>query len=66
MSKRVRATGKAQISARFHITGGCDTDKNLIVAAIYHADTGHLEAREFHQHRADALLAAEWFRTDDV
>lgn len=66
MSKRVRATGKAQISARFHITGGCDTDKNLIVAAIYHADTGHLEAREFHQHRADALLAAEWFRTQQV
>jgi transposase len=66
MSKRVRASGKAQISARYHITGGCDTDKNLIVAAIYHAETGDLEAREFHQHRDDALRAAEWFRSQQV
>lgn len=66
MTKRVRANGKTQVSVRFHITGGCDTDKNIIVAAIYRADCGHLEAREFRQHKADALRAAEWFRSEGV
>ena len=66
MSKRIHANGKALVQARYHITGGCDTDKNIIVAAVYHADTGNLEAREFHQHRQDALRAAEWFRSQQV
>ncbi len=66
MSKRVRASGQAHVHARYHITGGCDTDKNIIVAAIYHADTGCLESREFHQHREDALLAAQWFHSQKV
>jgi len=66
MARRIRATGAAQVHARYNITGGCDTDKNIIVAAIYHADTGYLEAREFRQHRADALRAAEWFRSQGV
>lgn len=66
MTKRIRATGVAQVHARYTITGGCDTDKNIIVAAIYHADTGDLESREFHQHRADALRAAEWFHSQHV
>lgn len=61
MTRRVRASGQAQVAARYHITGGCDTDKNIIVAAIYHADTGDLQSREFHQHRQDALRAAAWF-----
>jgi transposase len=66
MTKRVRATGTAQVHARFTITGGCDTDKNFIVAAIYHADTGDLQAKEFRQHRADALKAAQWFQSQNV
>jgi len=66
MAKRIRANGHAQIHARYQVTGGCDTDKNFIVAAIYHADTGDLEAREFHQHRADALRAVDWFRSQQV
>jgi transposase len=66
MAKRIRANGHAQIHARYQVTGGCDTDKNFIVAAIYHADTGDLEAREFRQHRADALRAVEWFRSHQV
>jgi transposase len=61
MTRRVRASGQAQVHARYHITGGCDTDKNIIVAAIYQADTGDLQAKEFHQHRQDALRAASWF-----
>jgi hypothetical protein len=61
MTRRVRASGQAQVHARYHITGGCDTDKNIIVAAVYHADTGDLQAKEFHQHRQDALRAAAWF-----
>ncbi len=66
MAKRIRANGHAQIHARYQVTGGCDTDKNFIVAATYHADTGDLEAREFRQHRADALRAVEWFRSHQV
>lgn len=66
MTRRVRANGQAQVHTRFHITGGCDTDKNIIVAAIYQADTGDLEAKEFHQHREDALRAAAWFQTHRV
>lgn len=66
MSRRVRAEGQASVQARYHITGGCDTDKNIIVAAIFEADTGHLESREFQQPKADALLAAEWFRSRQV
>jgi len=66
MAKRIHANGKASVQARYNITGGCDTDKNIIVAAIYHAETGNLEAREFKQHKADALRAAEWFRSQEV
>lgn len=66
MPKRVRASGQALVQARHHITGGCDTDKNVIVAAVFHADTGHLEAQEFKQHREDALRCAEWFRSQQV
>lgn len=66
MAKRIRANGHAQIHARYQVTGGCDTDKNFIVAATYHAETGDLEAREFRQHRADALRAVEWFRSHQV
>jgi transposase len=66
MAKRVHATGSAQVHARYSITGGCDTDKNIIVAAIYHAESGDLEAREFRQHRADAQRAAEWFKSQNV
>lgn len=66
MTKRIRADGQAQLHARYQITGGCDTDKNIIVAAIYHANTGHLEAQEFRQHREDALRAAAWFRSQQV
>jgi transposase len=66
MAKRVHANGQASIHARYHITGGCDTDKNIIVAAIFQAETGNLEAREFRQHRADALRAAEWFQSQNV
>ena len=36
------------------------------MAAIYHAETGDLEAREFHQHRADALRAADWFKSQNT
>jgi transposase len=42
------------------------TDKNIIVAAIYHAETGNLEAKEFKQHKANAFRAAEWFRSHAV
>ena len=66
MTRRVRASGQAQVHARYHITGGCDTDKNIIVAAIYQADTGDLQAKEFHQHREDALRAAAWFQSQQV
>lgn len=66
MPKRVRATGAAHVHARYNVTGGCDTDKNIIVAAVYQADTGDLETREFRQHRADALRAVEWFRSRQV
>jgi transposase len=66
MVKRVRANGQALVHARHNITGGCDTDKNFIVAAIFHAETGQLEAREFKQHHQDALRAAEWFRSQNV
>jgi transposase len=66
MPRRIRATGKALVKPRYTITGGCDTDKNVIVAAVFHADTGNLEAREFHQHRGDAIQAAEWFRSQGV
>jgi transposase len=66
MSKRVRASGQSLVHARYHITGGCDTDKNLIVAAVFHAELGQLEAREFKQHRADALRCAEWFHSQQV
>ena len=31
------------------------------MAAIYQAETGDLQAKEFHQHRQDALRAAAWF-----
>ena len=66
MTKRVHASGKTQVHARFSITGGCDTDQNIIVAAVYHANSGSLEARKFRQHREDALQAAEWFRSQNV
>jgi transposase len=66
MTKRIHANGQTQLHARYHITGGCDTDKNIIVGAIYHANTGHLEAQEFRQHREDALRAAAWFRSQQV
>ncbi len=66
MAKRIHANGKASVQARFNITGGCDTDKNIIVAAIYYAETGNLEAQEFKQHKADALRAAKWFKDHDV
>lgn len=66
MPRRIHGAGKAQVAARYHITGGCDTDKNIIVAAIYTAETGHLEACEFKQHRADALRCAEWFCSHQV
>jgi hypothetical protein len=66
MAKRIRVTGAAQVHARYNITGGGDTDKTIIVAAIYHADTAYLKAPEFRQHRADALRAAEWFRSQGV
>lgn len=66
MPKRVRASGQALVQARHNITGGCDTDKNIIVAAVFHADTGQLEAREFKQHRDDALRCGEWFRSQQV
>jgi len=66
MTKRIHANGQTQLHARYQITGGCDTDKNIIVAAIYHANTGHLEAQEFHQHREDTLRAAAWFRSQQV
>jgi len=66
LARRIRANGKTLLHARYHITGGCDTDKNFIVAAVYNADTGDLEAREFKQHRDDALRAAEWFRSHQV
>lgn len=49
-----------------HITGGCNIDKHIIVAAIYHADTGSLESREFHHHQEDARLAAQWFHSPHV
>ncbi len=66
MTKRIHAKGKASVHARFNITGGCDTDQHIIVAAIYHAETGDLEAREFKQHHEDALRAAEWFHSHQV
>lgn len=66
MSKRVRANGHALVHARYQVTGGCDTDQNFIVAAIFQAETGQLEAREFHQHREDALRAAAWFQQANV
>lgn len=66
MAKRIHANGHASVQARYNITGGCDTDKNMIVAAIYYAETGSLEAKEFKQHKADALRAAEWFRSHQV
>jgi len=66
MVRRIRASGLAQVHARYQVTGGCDTDKNYIVAAIYHADTGSLEAQEFRQHQVDALRAAEWFLSQKV
>lgn len=66
MTKRIHGSGQRAVNARYHITGGCDTDKNFIVAAIYQAETGSLEAREFRQHQADALRAAEWFRSHQV
>lgn len=66
MSKRVRANGQALVHARYQITGGCDTDKNFIVAAVYKAETGELESREFRQHKIDALRAAEWFHSHQV
>lgn len=66
MTKRVRANGQALVHARYQITGGCDTDKNFIVAAVYHAATGELESREFRQHKIDALRAAEWFHSLQV
>lgn len=36
------------------------------MAAIYYANTGHLEAQEFHQHREDALRGTAWFRSQQV
>jgi transposase len=66
MAKRVRANGQATVHARYQITGGCDTDKNIIVAAVYRAETGELESREFRQHKIDALRAAEWFHSQQV
>ena len=39
MARRIRASGQAQVHARYSITGGCDTDKNIIVAAVYNAQS---------------------------
>ncbi len=44
---------KRTVHVRYSITGGCDTDKNVIVAAIYHAESGDLETREFRQPEAE-------------
>lgn len=66
MTRGIHANGQASVHARYQITGGCDTDKNIIEAAIYQPETGDLEAREFPQHRDDALRAAEWFRSHQV
>jgi len=44
MSRRVRAEGQASVQARYHITGGNDTDKNVIVAAIFEAEISHPES----------------------
>ncbi len=66
MSKRIRANGLALVHARYHVTAGCDTDKNFILAAVFHAEDGQLEAREFRQYREDALRAADWFKSHQV
>ena len=66
MARRIHGTGQDSVHARYQITGGCDTDKNFIVAAIFQAETGSLEAKEFKQHKADALRCAEWFRSHSV
>ena len=66
MTRRIHANGETAVSSRYHITGGCDTDKNVIVAAIFWADTGQLISREFQQHKGDALAAAEWFHENQV
>lgn len=66
MARRIHGSGQKSVHARFHITGGCDTDQNIIVAAIYQAETGSLVSREFRQHREDALRCAEWFRSHQV
>lgn len=66
MVKRIHGNGRASVHSRYDITGGCDTDNNLIVASIFQAETGSLEARKFRQHKADALRAADWFRSHQV
>jgi transposase len=38
----------------------------VIVAAVFQADSGHLEAREFKQHREDALRCADWSQSQQV
>lgn len=60
------STGTTLVHARYKITGGCDTGKNIIVAASYQVDTRHLQAHEFRQHRSDALRAADWFQQHSV
>jgi transposase len=66
MTKRIRANGQASVHARFQRTGGYDTDKNIIVAAIYQAEAGYQEAREFRQPRNDAFHAVDWFKSHQV
>lgn len=55
MAKCIHSNGITYVQARYYITGGWDTDKNIIVAEIYHAEAGSLEENEFRKHNAAVL-----------
>jgi transposase len=50
----------------FDITGGCDTDKEIVVVAVYNAIEETIETREFSQTNSGKEKAAAWLQAAQV
>lgn len=56
---RVSATYTGNVGNRYDVTAGCDTDKSIVVIAIYNALTGSIQTTEYEQTTTGALDAAD-------
>ena len=63
---RVNANSKAVFSGRYTSTCGMDTDRDLVVVAIFNAETGEATTKEFSQSKSGARAAVDWVKKSDV